>query len=105
LDNFLIWSFVKTKIPALPKVYRDAQLEFEKVYFFRNLNNQILFFCLFKFILSLKVRAGTSSVPPRSKLCANAVIEVMPFAVGRLYVKNNFDEASKKDVTIKIISS
>jgi hypothetical protein len=34
----------------------------------------------------------------RDILCANIVLETMPFAVGRLYVKSNFDEASKRDV-------
>jgi hypothetical protein len=32
LDNLLVWSFVKSKMNFLPKAFRDAQLEFDKVW-------------------------------------------------------------------------
>ena len=68
------WSFLKDRTNFLPKAYRDARLEFDKVY------------------------RGSTSIPERSKTCANAVLDIMPYAVGRLYVKNNFNEDSKKAV-------
>jgi predicted metalloendopeptidase len=58
----------------LPKKYKDAKLNFDKI------------------------NVGSTSIPERSKTCANAVLDIMPYAVGRLYVKNNFNEASKKAV-------
>ena len=72
LDNLLVWSFVKSKTGFLPKTYRDAQQDFDKVY------------------------SGTTTTPPKSRTCANAIQEKMPHAIGKLYVKNNFDDYSKK---------
>lgn len=31
LDNFYIWKFIKDKTPYLPKKYKVAKLEYEKV--------------------------------------------------------------------------
>ena len=72
LDNLLVWSFLKPKTGFLPKKYKDAQLEFDKV------------------------NTGAASLPPRSRTCANGIQTRMPYAVGRLYVEKNFDESSKK---------
>ncbi len=58
----------------MPKKYKEAKLEFDKI------------------------NLGSTSIPERSKTCANAVLDIMPYAVGRLYVENNFDEASKEAV-------
>lgn len=77
LDNFLMWSFIKSKTFYLPKVYRDAALEFDKV------------------------NSGTNATPPRSRSCADDINNKMPYAVGRLYVQNNFDESAKQEVRIK----
>lgn len=74
-DNMMVWSFVKDRSSFLPKKYKDAKLDFDKVVI------------------------GSSSLPERSKSCANGILDIMPFAVGRLYVKNNFDESSKKAAT------
>jgi predicted metalloendopeptidase len=63
----------------LPKKYKEAKLEFDKI------------------------NLGSNSIPERSKTCANAVLDIMPYAVGRLYVENNFDEASKEAVNLKIL--
>ena len=71
----MIWSFVKDRSSFLPKKYKDAKLDFDKIYI------------------------GSTSIPERSKTCANAILDIMPYAVGRLYVKNNFDESSKKAAT------
>ena len=71
----MVWSFVKDRSSFLPKKYKDAKLEFDKVYL------------------------GSGSIPERSKTCANAILDIMPYAVGRMYVKNNFDESSKKDAS------
>ena len=60
----------------MPKKYKEAKLEFDKI------------------------NLGSNSIPERSKTCANAVLDIMPYAVGRLYVENNFDEASKEAVNL-----
>ena len=70
----MLWSYLKERTGFLPKKYKDAKLEFDKI------------------------NSGSSSIPERAKTCANSVLDVMPYAVGRLYVAKNFDEKSKKDV-------
>ena len=70
----MLWSYIKDRTGFLPKKYKYAKLEFDKV------------------------NTGSTSIPERSKTCANAVLDIMPYAVGRLYVKNNFDQKSKEDV-------
>ena len=60
----------------MPKKYKEAKLEFDKI------------------------NLGSNSIPERSRTCANAVLDIMPYAVGRLYVENNFDEASKEAVIL-----
>ncbi len=37
-------------------------------------------------------------MPPRSRTCANAILDRMPYAVGRMYVKKNFNENAKGQV-------
>ena len=77
----MVWSFVKDKTSFLPKAYKDARLEFDKV------------------------NIGTNSLPPRTRTCGEEITSIMPFAVGRLYVKNNFDDSSKAAVSkINILS-
>ncbi|CAF0971893.1 unnamed protein product [Brachionus calyciflorus] len=44
-----------------------------------------------------QIYSGTTSTAPRARTCANAIADRMPYAVGRLYVKNNFKEDAKKD--------
>lgn len=70
----MVWSFVKDRTTYLPKVFRDARLDFDKVY------------------------AGTTASAARSRTCANAILDRMPYAVGRLYVEDNFEESAKKSV-------
>lgn len=75
LINLMIWSFVNSRSNYLPKLFRDARLEFDKVY------------------------TGTNAAAARSRLCANAAIDRMPYAVGRLYLKESgFDDNSKQSV-------
>ncbi|CAF1087988.1 unnamed protein product, partial [Brachionus calyciflorus] len=73
LHNLFIWSFVKSRTSFLPKKFRDFQLDFDKIY------------------------SGTTSIPKRSRTCSNEMSEKMPYAVGRLYVKNYFKEEAKND--------
>jgi predicted metalloendopeptidase len=70
----MVWYVVRGRTNFLPKVYRNIQLEFDRVY------------------------TGAASIAPRSRTCANACNDRMPYAVGRLYVENYFDEESKKAV-------
>ncbi len=76
LDNLMIWSFIKDKSGYLPKRYKDARLEFDTIY------------------------SGQNSMAPRSRTCANAALDRMPYAVGRLYVSKYFDENAKTQVII-----
>lgn len=50
----------------------------------------------------LKVYKGTKSTQPRVLTCTNFVIDVMEYAVGRLYVNKHFNNKSKEAVIIKI---
>lgn len=65
---------IKGRTNFLPKLFRNAQLEFDKVY------------------------TGASSIAPRTRTCSNAINDRMPYAVGRLYVEENFAEEAKTDV-------
>lgn len=80
LFNLIGWSFLKDKLRSLPKKFRDAYNEFEKVY------------------------SGSSIAAPRYRTCANNILNVMPYAVGRLYVEKYFDENSKK-VALEMIET
>ena len=70
----MVWSFVKERTDFLPKIFKDARLDFDKAY------------------------SGTNAIAARSRTCANAALDRMPYAVGRLYVEDNFDESSKRAV-------
>ncbi len=52
LDNLMIWSFVKEKTGYLPKEFKDARLDFDKVY------------------------TGATATVARSRTCANAALDV-----------------------------
>ncbi len=78
LDNLMAWSFIKGSTGYLPKKYRDIRQAFDKVY------------------------VGTNSVAPRTRTCADAIQTRMPYAVGRLYVKDNFDSKAKDIVSDEI---
>lgn len=71
----MMWYFIKSRTAYLPKLYRNIQLEFDKVY------------------------TGATAMAPRSRTCSNAINDRMPFAVGRLYVEENFSPEAKADVT------
>ena len=70
----MVWGFIRDRASYLPKKYRDARLEFDKLY------------------------TGQQVIPPRSTTCSNAAADRMPYAVGQLYVSKYFDEGSKKQV-------
>lgn len=70
---------IKGRTNFLPKLFRNAQLEFDKIY------------------------SGATSIAPRTRTCSNAINDRMPYAVGRLYVENHFSEASKKEVKYFIL--
>ena len=53
LFNLMIWSFVKEKTTFLPKEFKDARLDFDKVY------------------------TGATSTVARSRTCANAALDVI----------------------------
>lgn len=72
LKNLLIWTLVKDKTGLLPKRYKDARLDFDKIY------------------------TGTATAQARSYTCANYVLNGMEFAAGRIYVANYFSEGAKK---------
>jgi hypothetical protein len=38
-------------------------------------------------------------MPPRGRVCADEVLEKMPFSVGRIYVEKRFNEESKQAVS------
>ncbi len=75
LENLMVWSFIKNDVTFLPRKYKEIKLEFDKVY------------------------KGTKSIVSRQITCSNYVIEVMEFAVGRLYVSKHFNPESKMAVT------
>ncbi|CAF0711928.1 unnamed protein product [Brachionus calyciflorus] len=75
LENLIVWSAIKTEITFLPKKYKEAKLEFDKVY------------------------KGTKSSHPRIITCSSYVLDVMEFAVGRLYVMKHFNNYSKQAAT------
>ncbi|RNA08868.1 endothelin-converting enzyme 1-like isoform X1 [Brachionus plicatilis] len=80
LDNLMIWVFIKDRTTMLPKKFKDAKLEFDRI------------------------TKGTISSLPRSLICSNFVLETMEFAVGRLYVENYFNNASKDAATEMILN-
>ena len=61
-------------------------------------------FCCFQMIniytcgILFKVYKGTKSLLSRSVVCSNYVIDVMEYAVGRLYVATHFNNQSKQAV-------
>lgn len=71
--NFLIWAFAKDRSGLLPKRYKDARLDYDKVY------------------------SGNSVQQPRSITCSNLVLNRMEYAAGRMYVSKYFDNQSKTD--------
>ena len=75
LDNMMAWSFIKDRSSYLPKRYKEARLDFDKVY------------------------NGQTTLAPRSRTCANAALDRMPYAAGRLYVEKYFKEDSKNQVS------
>lgn len=79
LYNLMMWYMIKGRTNFLPKLFRNAQLEFDKIY------------------------SGATSIAPRTRTCSNAINDRMPYAVGRLYVENHFSEASKKEVVKSFI--
>ena len=70
----MAWSVIRDRSSYLPKKYKDARLDFDKVYI------------------------GQTTLAPRTRTCANAILDRMPYAVGRLYVEKYFDENSKTQV-------
>ena len=70
----MVWSFIRDRSSYLPKKYKDARLEFDKVY------------------------VGQTTLAPRSRTCSNGALDRMPYAVGRLYVSKYFDENAKSQV-------
>lgn len=72
----MMWYMIKGRTNFLPKLFRNAQLEFDKVY------------------------TGATSIAPRTRTCSNAINDRMPYAVGRLYVENYFAEEAKIDVSL-----
>lgn len=75
LENLIMWTILREKIQHLPLKYKEAKFEFDKVY------------------------KGTASTVPRVIYCSSYVLEVMEYAVGRLYVSKHFDEKSKRSVS------
>jgi membrane metallo-endopeptidase-like protein 1 len=51
-----------------------------------------------------KIVKGTVSMPTRSWVCANFVLDNMEYAVGRMYVSNYFNSESKKAATEMILN-
>ncbi|CAF0711924.1 unnamed protein product [Brachionus calyciflorus] len=80
LDNLIVWIFLKDRTTFLPKKFKDAKLELDRVI------------------------KGTSSMPSRSLTCSNFVLETMEYAVGRLYIENYFNNASKAAATDMILN-
>ncbi|RNA08869.1 membrane metallo-endopeptidase-like 1, partial [Brachionus plicatilis] len=72
LENLMVWSAIKNEVTSLPKKYMYAKQEFDKVY------------------------KGTKSSHPRAVTCSSYVLDVMEFAVGRLYVMRYFNNHSKQ---------
>ena len=52
-----------------------------------------------------KIYNGQTTLAPRSRTCANAALDRLPYAVGRLYVENFFDENSKIQVNLYFIQT
>ncbi len=75
IENLIIWSAIRKEVFYLPKKYKDAKLEFEEIY------------------------RGTKTEEPREQTCAFLTLGAMEYAVGRLYVMDNFDKRSKEDAT------
>ncbi len=75
IDNLVIWSAISKEVLFLPKKYKDAKLEFDEVY------------------------RGRKTEEPRDQTCAFLTLGAMEYAVGRLYVLDNFDKRSKQATT------
>lgn len=71
----MIWSAVKNQLNFLPKKFREAKLEFDRVY------------------------KGSKSAHSRSFICSQIIIDSMEYAVGRLYVSEYFNNRSKQAVS------
>lgn len=78
-DNLMLWTFIKDKTMFMSKKFKEIRQEFEKMF------------------------TGVVSVPARSLICSNFVLDSMEYAVGRMYVSNYFNNQSKAAVgaTIK----
>ena len=76
IDNFIVWSVIRREVLFLPKKYKEARLEFDQMF------------------------RGAKVEEPRNIVCAYLTLYSMEYAVGRLYVANNFNKDSKRAVII-----
>ncbi|ESO88296.1 hypothetical protein LOTGIDRAFT_126394, partial [Lottia gigantea] len=77
--NYCVWGIVRNRISSLGKAFRDLNLEYSKVF------------------------TGTSTEPARWKQCIGAAW-IVGDVLGKMFVKEAFDEAAKADV-LKLIGN
>ncbi|XP_078264840.1 phosphate-regulating neutral endopeptidase PHEX [Rhinoraja longicauda] len=70
--NFLVWRIVFKRLSNLSQRFLDRRLEL------------------------LKVVIGMQSLPPRWDKCVTFTEQILPYAVGRMFVKAHFQEDKKK---------